>query len=113
VSIPAINQRDLRLRSKEIMDSVEAGQPFVVTRDGHDIAHLVPLRRPRAFVRREEFLVGALSAIGRTPRRRVADLQIAATAAAHDLPLYTTNPHDFEGLDDYLTVIPVPRPHVN
>jgi antitoxin (DNA-binding transcriptional repressor) of toxin-antitoxin stability system len=51
----AISQRDLRMRSREIMDSVEAGQRFTVSRGGHDIAELIPLRRPRRFVTREDF----------------------------------------------------------
>ncbi len=56
---PEITQRDLRSRSKEIMDSVERGQAFTVTRDGHQIGELVPLRRRRTFVPRSEFLASA------------------------------------------------------
>jgi prevent-host-death family protein len=56
---PEISQRDLRLRSKEIMDSVERGQAFTVTRDGHQIGKLVPLRHRRTFVPRGEFLAAA------------------------------------------------------
>ena len=52
---PEISQRDLRMRSKEIMDAVEHGQSFTVTRDGHEIGELVPLRRRRRFVSRAEF----------------------------------------------------------
>ncbi len=52
---PEITQRDLRSRSKEIMDAVEAGQTFIVTRDGHRIGELIPLRRRRRFVPRQEF----------------------------------------------------------
>jgi prevent-host-death family protein len=52
---PEITQRDLRNRSREIMDAVERGQAFTVTRDGHRIGELVPLRRRRGFVTREEF----------------------------------------------------------
>jgi prevent-host-death family protein len=52
---PEITQRDLRTRSKEIMDAVESGQTFTVTRDGHRIGELVPLRRRRRFVPRQEF----------------------------------------------------------
>ncbi|MQA26778.1 MAG: prevent-host-death protein [Micromonosporaceae bacterium] len=51
---PEITQRDLRRRSKEIMDAVQGGQAFTVTRDGHRIGELVPLRR-RRFVPRSEF----------------------------------------------------------
>jgi prevent-host-death family protein len=52
---PEITQRDLRNRSKEIMDAVERGQAFTVTRDGHRIGELIPLRRRRRFVSRQEF----------------------------------------------------------
>ena len=55
VSQPEITQRDLRQRSKEIMDAVEGGQSFTVTRDGHEIAELIPLRRRRRFIARDEF----------------------------------------------------------
>jgi prevent-host-death family protein len=52
---PEITQRDLRNRSREIMDAVEHGQAFTVTRDGHRIGELIPLRRRRRFVSRAEF----------------------------------------------------------
>ncbi|MER6139148.1 type II toxin-antitoxin system VapC family toxin [Streptomyces sparsogenes] len=54
----------------------------------------------------------AVISAGRKPRRRVADLMIAAIAIAEGLPLFTTNPDDFKGLDDLLTVVPVTRPRV-
>jgi predicted nucleic acid-binding protein len=57
-------------------------------------------------------LESAVVAAGRQPRRRVADLMIAATAIGEDLPLYTTNPDDFASLDDLLTVVSVTRPEV-
>lgn len=52
----------------------------------------------------------AVVGAGRKPRRRVADLMIAAVAIAENLPLFTTNPDDFKGLDDLLTVVAVTRP---
>lgn len=52
-------------------------------------------------------LFAATKAAGRSSRTRVADLFIAATAAAHGLPLYTRNPSDFVGLEHILTVIAV------
>ena len=54
----------------------------------------------------------AVIASGRKPRRRMVDLMIAATAIAEDLPLFTTNPDDFRGLHDLLTVVAVTRPQV-
>ncbi|HET8641747.1 MAG TPA: hypothetical protein VFM37_07405 [Pseudonocardiaceae bacterium] len=49
-------------------------------------------------------------AAGRTPRRRIADLMIAAIAIVSRLPLYTTSPDDFTGLDHLLTINAVQRP---
>ena len=54
----------------------------------------------------------AVVAAGRKPRRQAVDLMIAATAMAAELPLYTTNPGDFVGLDLLVTVVPVTRPEV-
>ncbi len=57
---------------------------------------------------------GALSAavrgIGRTPRRRVADLMIAAVAVSNGLALYTTNPADFRGAEALVQLVAVTRP---
>jgi predicted nucleic acid-binding protein len=55
-------------------------------------------------------ITAAVVAAGRKPRRRIADLMIASTAVAEGLPLYTTNPDDFTGLQDLLTIMPVTRP---
>ena len=55
-------------------------------------------------------VTAAVVASGRKPRRRVADLLIASTAVAESLPLFTTNPDDFIGLDGLLHVVPVRRP---
>ena len=54
-------------------------------------------------------VAAAVRAAGRKPRRRIADLLIAATAIADDL-LYTTNPGDYTGLDKLLRIVPVTRP---
>jgi prevent-host-death family protein len=59
---PEITQRDLRNRSKEIMDAVENGQSFTVTRDGHYIGELIPLRHRRRYVPRGEFAAMSRSA---------------------------------------------------
>lgn len=57
-----ITQRDLRNRSREIMDALAAGASFTVTRSGHDVGELIPLRRRRRFVPREEFAAMSKSA---------------------------------------------------
>jgi predicted nucleic acid-binding protein len=54
-------------------------------------------------------VTAAIVAVGRKPRRRIADLMIAATAIAEDLPLYTTNPGDYAGLEKLVHVVPVTR----
>ncbi|HUY52363.1 MAG TPA: type II toxin-antitoxin system VapC family toxin [Streptosporangiaceae bacterium] len=54
----------------------------------------------------------AVIAAGRKPRRRAVDLMIASVAIAEGIPLFTTNPADFAGLDHLLTVVPVTRPPV-
>ena len=49
-------------------------------------------------------------AAGRKTRGRISDLLIASVAIANRMPLYTTNPGDFDGLADLLTVVPVTHP---
>lgn len=49
----------------------------------------------------------ATRAAGRTARSRLADLLVAATAAANGLPLYTRNARDFDDLDRLLSVRPL------
>ncbi|GAA4403561.1 type II toxin-antitoxin system VapC family toxin [Tsukamurella soli] len=55
-------------------------------------------------------VAAAVIRVGRKPRRRIADLMIASIAIAEELPLFTTNPNDFAGLDSLLTIVPVTRP---
>lgn len=49
-------------------------------------------------------LAAAVAAGGRQPRTRVADLLIAATAAAHQATLWTRNAGDLAGLDGLVDV---------
>jgi predicted nucleic acid-binding protein len=55
-------------------------------------------------------VTAAVIGVGRKPRRRIADLMIAATAIAEGLPLFTVNPGDYVGLDKLVDVVPVTRP---
>lgn len=57
-------------------------------------------------------VTAAVVAAGRKPRRRLADLMIASTAIAEGLPLYTTNPADYTGLDALLLIVAVGRPRI-
>jgi predicted nucleic acid-binding protein len=57
-------------------------------------------------------VTAAVIAASRKPRGRAVDLMIAATAIANGLPLYTTNPADFTGLDTLIRIVPVTRPPV-
>jgi hypothetical protein len=65
----------------------------------------IPFDREAA--RRYGTLVALTIATNRDPRPRRIDLMIAATAAAHGLPLYNRNPDDFRGLDSAVTVIAI------
>jgi predicted nucleic acid-binding protein len=51
-------------------------------------------------------VAAALRVAGRKVSARGFDALIAATALAHDIPLFTTNPGDFAEIDG-LTVVPV------
>jgi tRNA(fMet)-specific endonuclease VapC len=59
----------------------------------------------RAFGR----VAASLRQAGRKAPARAYAAMIAAVAIANDLPLYTSNPDDFKGIQD-LDVVPVPVP---
>jgi len=59
----------------------------------------------RAFGR----VAASLRRSGKKAAARTYDAMIAATALANDLPVYTCNPDDFDGIDG-LDVVPVPVP---
>jgi tRNA(fMet)-specific endonuclease VapC len=53
-------------------------------------------------------VAASLRRAGRKTAARAYDAMIAATAVAHDLPVYTCNPADFSGIDG-LEVFAVPE----
>ena len=59
------------------MDAVERGDSFAVTRDGHRIGELVPLRRRRRFLSRADFARGSKCA----PRIDIAAFRTDQDAA--------------------------------
>jgi predicted nucleic acid-binding protein len=70
-----------------------------------------PLPFDAEAARQYGLIAAEVISMGRKPRGRVADLMIASIAAAARLPLFTTNPADFRGLESVVTVVPVPVPH--
>jgi len=52
-------------------------------------------------------VAAAVATSGRSHRRRVAGLLIAATAHANGLALYTRNPDDFAGLGDLIAIVSI------
>jgi antitoxin (DNA-binding transcriptional repressor) of toxin-antitoxin stability system len=50
-----ITQRELRNASGRVMRALDAGESFVVTRNGVPVGELIPIRR-RTFVRRETLI---------------------------------------------------------
>lgn len=52
-------------------------------------------------------ICAVVRAAGRQPRKRTADLMIAAIAASNALPLYTANPADFHGSEGFVELVAV------
>jgi tRNA(fMet)-specific endonuclease VapC len=68
-----------------------------------------PLPFDRASARAFGQVAASLRASGRKTAARAYDALIAATALAHQLPVYTCNPGDFDKIDG-LQVVPVRLP---
>lgn len=71
----------------------------------HVEATFDPLPYDQAAARLFGQICAAVRAAGREPRKRASDLMIAATAASHQLPLYTANPDDFKGAESSVEVV--------
>ncbi|MDX3587198.1 prevent-host-death protein [Streptomyces europaeiscabiei] len=69
------------------MDAPQSGQSFTVTRDGHRIGELIPLRRRRRFVPRGEFAAMSRTAPAVSPNAFRADQDAPADPGA-GRPLY-------------------------
>ncbi len=64
----------------------------------HTEASFDPLPFDAACARRFAIVAGSLHQSGRKTQARAFDALIAATALAHNIPLYTRNAQDFEGI---------------
>jgi len=62
-------------------------------------ADFTPLPFDAAAARAFGRVAASLRRSGRKPAARSYDAMIAATALAHELPVYTANPADFDGID--------------
>lgn len=77
--MPEIAQRELRNDNAEVIRRVEAGETFIVTRNGVPVAELRPLPAGRQrFVRREDVLAAARRWERLDSARLRADLDAAA-----------------------------------
>ena len=71
-------------------------------------ATFVPLPFDTEAARAYGRVYASVAVLGRKAKgHRAVDLLIAATAVAARLPLYTRNPSDFEGLDQFLGVVAI------
>lgn len=93
-----------------------AGGPYAASHDLERERREHRLRQIRASVEALPFdsdcacaygrIYEAVGGTGRKPRgARAVDLMIAATALAHDLPLYTMNARDLRGLEGLVEIV--------
>jgi predicted nucleic acid-binding protein len=72
-------------------------------------ADFVPLPFDAAAARAFAQVASSLRRSGRKRAARAYDALIAATAVAADLPVYTCNPGDFDGIEELeLVAVPIP-----
>lgn len=73
-------------------------------------ADFVPLPFDAAAARAFGVVAAQLRRSGRKVAARAFDAQLAATAVAHGIPLYTCNPADYAGIEALdLRVVPLPK----
>jgi predicted nucleic acid-binding protein len=108
IVISAVTLAELSAGPHHAADPVERARRMSVLQ--HAEATFEPLPFDVEAARAYGMVSAVVLAAGRMPRRRLADLMIASIAIVHRLPLYTTNPDDFVGLDDLVAVVAVHRP---
>lgn len=104
-AVPSIVLAELAQGVAMTRDPVEMISRSQRLADAEAVFSSIPFDREAA--RRFGTLVALTIKADRNPRPRRMDLMIAATAAAHGLPLYTRNGDDFQGLDEAVEVITV------
>ncbi|MEU5940344.1 type II toxin-antitoxin system VapC family toxin [Micromonospora sp. NPDC047548] len=106
--ISAVTLAELSARPHHTDDPRERARRMSVLQ--HVEATFDPLPFDAEAARAFGLIAAAVLASGRGTRRRIADLMIASIAHTHGLPLYTTNPNDFAGLGELVTLQAVKRP---
>jgi hypothetical protein len=105
ILITAITLGELSYGPHATDDPVErAGRVAVLQ---HVEATFDPLPYDQGAARLYGQICAAVRIAGREPRKRAADLMIAATAASNQLPLYTANPDDFKGVERLVDVLAI------
>lgn len=105
VGVSAITMAELAAGPAASMDAAERARRQDRLQRAEAAFEAIPFgtEAARAYGR----VYSAVLAAGRQPRRRFADLLIAATAVAEGLPLVTRNSQDFAGLEGLVEVISV------
>jgi predicted nucleic acid-binding protein len=106
--ISAVSLAELSAGVHSAMDAAECARR--VLRLQRVEATFSPLPFDAEAARHHGLIAAEVIANGRKPRSRIANLMIASIAATNQLPLFTTNPADFRGLEPVVTVVPVPLP---
>ena len=110
MALSAVTLAELSAGPHHTEDPVDRARRMSVLQ--HAEATFEPLPFDAKAARAFGLVTAAVLAAGRRPRRRLADLMIASIATAARVPLYTTNPADFRGLEHLVTVVAV-RPRAS
>lgn len=105
IVISAVSLAEISAGPHRTTDAAERARRTSVLQ--HVEATFEPLPFDAAAARAFGQVSAAVLAVGRKTRSRLADLMIASVAVSNGLPLYTSNPDDFRGLDVLMTVVPV------
>jgi len=105
IVISAVSLAEISAGPHHTSDAAERARRTSVLQ--HVEATFEPLPFDAAAARAFGQVSAAVLAVGRKTRSRLADLMIASVAVSNGLPLYTSNPDDFRGLDVLMTVVPV------
>jgi predicted nucleic acid-binding protein len=109
LAVSAITMAELAAGPETAPDPDERARRIALIQHAEDTFDQLPF--DVAVARVYGRVYAAVTAVGRKARgRRTFDLLIAATALLNNLPLYTSNPDDFVGLESLLDIVPVPPP---